>query len=104
MQYSFSYVAYLSHFPITQKKKAAVKISFGAVSLLEAVFREILEETLLDTTSEEAVPDTPPPPHLNLLQVAPPLSSSDPDEYFSMFRSELSSDLSQVRSRANQSV
>ena len=67
----------------------SVKISFGAVSLLEAVFRKMLDETVLDTTSEEAVPDTPPPPHLNLLQVAPPLSSSDPDEYFSMFRSEL---------------
>ena len=49
----------------------------------------MLDETVLDTTSEEAVPDTPPPPHLNLLQVAPPLSSSDPDEYFSMFPSEL---------------
>ena len=71
------------------EEEGAVKISFGAVSLLEAVFRKMLDETVLDTTSEEAVPDTPPPPHLNLLQVASPLSSSDPDEYFSMFRSEL---------------
>ena len=61
------------------EEEGAVKISFGAVSLLEAVFRKMLDETVLDTTSEEAVPDTPPPPHLNLLQVAPPLSMKKAD-------------------------
>ena len=47
------------------------------VESLEAIFRKMLDETVLDTTSEEAVPDTPPPPHLNLLQVA---QSTRPDQ------------------------